>query len=78
MFAVWSHLTHCEVTMRRAKRDMSKRAYNLGYVQGLKGHAKERCPFKDDTLKRGQWMAGWRVGHASYVAGYITPLEAFG
>lgn len=60
--------------MNRAKRDQTQRAYKLGYNQGLKGHAKERCPY-DEPDKRGQWMGGWRMGHASYVAGYRTPPE---
>lgn len=60
--------------MNRAKRDMTERAYKLGYTQGLKGHAKERCPFFEPD-KRGQWMGGWRIGHANYVAGYRTPSE---
>lgn len=55
--------------MKRAKRDMTERAYRLGYNQGLRGHAKERCPYQSSS-KRGLWMGGWRVGHASYVAGY--------
>lgn len=57
--------------MRRAKRDTSARAFKLGYMQGIKGHPKE-CPFQE-TTKRGEWMGGWRVGHAYYVAGYIAP-----
>jgi len=55
--------------MRRAKRDKTERAYKLGYIQGLRGHAKERCPYQE-SVKRGEWMGGWREGHASHVAGY--------
>lgn len=62
--------------MKRAKRDMTERAYKLGYNQGLKGHAKERCPYHE-TEKRGQWMGGWRQGHAFYVAGYRMPQEVW-
>lgn len=58
--------------MKRAKRDKTERAYKLGYNQGLKGHPKEECPFQGSD-KRGQWMGGWRIGHACYVAGYISP-----
>lgn len=78
MFAVRSLSTVREVTMKRVKRNMTQRAYSLGYVQGLKGHAKERCPFETirNGFKRGQWMAGWRIGHACYVAGYLMPQEA--
>jgi ribosome modulation factor len=55
--------------MKRVKRDTTERTFKLGYIQGLKGHPKEACPFQ--TLdKRAQWMGGWREGHASYVAGY--------
>ena len=62
--------------MKRAKRDKTERAFKLGYNQGLKGHSKEACPFKTID-KLGQWMAGWREGHASYVAGYRNlPFEA--
>lgn len=57
--------------MRTTKRDTSTRAFKLGYMQGIKGHAKEGCPFHE-TTKRGEWMGGWRVGHAYYVAGYIA------
>ncbi|MBI2792689.1 MAG: ribosome modulation factor [Gammaproteobacteria bacterium] len=60
--------------MKRAKRDKTERAYKLGYNQGLKGHAKERCPYHE-TEKRGLWMGGWRQGHAFYVAGYRMPSE---
>lgn len=61
--------------MKRVKRDMKQRAYRLGFNQGLKGHAKERCPFQVPE-KRGSWMGGWRLGHANYVAGYIGAIEA--
>jgi len=61
--------------MKRAKRDKTTRAYKKGYVQGLRGHAKERCPFFDSD-QRGQWMGGWREGHASHVQGYY--LEQLG
>jgi len=60
----------------RSKRDVSQRAYKLGFNQGLKGHAKERCPFQE-MERRGQWMGGWRQGHASYVAGYIDPVMIY-
>ncbi len=62
--------------MKRAKRDRTERAYKLGYNQGIKGHAKERCPYHE-TEKRGQWMGGWRQGHANYVAGYRMPSEVW-
>jgi ribosome modulation factor len=55
--------------MRRVKRNKDKRAYKHGYNQGLKGHAKEGCPFSE-LDKKGQWLGGWRLGHAEYVAGY--------
>lgn len=60
--------------MKRVKRDMTHRAYKLGYNQGVKGHTKERCPFFESD-KRGQWLGGWRSGHADYVAGYRTVSE---
>lgn len=60
--------------MRRIKRDGHERAFRLGYNQGLKGHAKERCPFQVAD-KRGSWMGGWRKGHANYVAGYRMAME---
>lgn len=55
--------------MHRIKRSGDNRAYKLGYNQGLKGHAKESCPYQENQ-KRGAWMGGWRQGHASYLAGY--------
>lgn len=55
--------------MRRPKRDMDERAYKHGYNQGLKGHAKDACPYCLAD-KKGQWLGGWRIGHAEYVAGY--------
>jgi ribosome modulation factor len=61
--------------MNRAKRDKTERAYKLGYNQGLKGHAKERCPFNELQMRR-VWMGGWREGHAYYVAGYRTPPDS--
>jgi ribosome modulation factor len=63
------HAVRGYLYMKRAKRDTTERAFRLGYIQGLKGHAKEACPFHA-TEKRGLWMGGWREGHASYVAGY--------
>lgn len=60
--------------MRRAKRDMTQRAYKHGYNQGLKGHAKEACPYSIQD-KKGQWLGGWRIGHAEYVAGYRSVSE---
>jgi ribosome modulation factor len=60
--------------MKRIKRDKTERAYKLGYIQGSRGHAKTLCPFQESD-KRGQWMGGWRTGHADYVAGYRTPTE---
>lgn len=60
--------------MKRAKRDTTERAYKQGYIQGSRGHGKELCPFQTVT-KRGQWLGGWRVGHADYVAGYRTLTE---
>lgn len=55
--------------MRTVKRDMTQRAYKQGYTQGLKGHAKEVCPYSA-MEKRGLWLGGWRIGHSEYVAGY--------
>lgn len=55
--------------MKRAKRNQSKRAFKLGFNQGVKGHAKENCPF-ESAEKRGQWMGGWREGHSYYVSGF--------
>lgn len=57
--------------MKRVKRDMTHRAYKLGYNQGIKGHNKETCPYFE-TDKRAQWLGGWRDGHVDYVAGYRT------
>ncbi|MGE3318508.1 MAG: ribosome modulation factor [Candidatus Berkiella sp.] len=59
--------------MKRVKRDMTHRAYKQGYNQGVKGHTK-RCPFSESD-KRGQWLGGWRDGHADYVAGYRTVAD---
>lgn len=61
---------------RAVKRDLSQHAYKLGFNQGLKGHSREYCPF-ELAEKRGEWMGGWRKGHASYVAGYRSPPENF-
>ncbi len=55
--------------MRRVKRNMDKRAYKHGYRQGLLGHSREGCPYFIAD-KRGEWLGGWRIGHAEYVAGY--------
>lgn len=55
--------------MKRLKRDREQRAYKHGYNQGLKGHSKEICPY-DEVDKRSQWIGGWMIGHAQYVAGY--------
>lgn len=55
--------------MHRAKRNKDIRAFKLGLNQGLKGHAREACPFQQGT-KRGEWMGGWRLGHFSFVSGY--------
>lgn len=60
--------------MKRAKRDITQRAYKQGRNQGLKGHPKEECPYQEAD-KRGQWMGGWRLGHADYVAGYRAHRE---
>lgn len=60
--------------MRRVKRDREVRAYKHGYNQGLKGHDKEACPYFTSD-KRGQWIGGWRLGHAEYVAGYRFSAE---
>jgi ribosome modulation factor len=58
-----------EVVMQRTKRNRDNRAYKQGMNQGIKGHAKEACPFQQGT-RRGEWMGGWRVGHACFIAGY--------
>lgn len=55
--------------MKRAKR-ANGRAYKKGYIQGLKGHSDTLCPFSSDLSKRGEWLGGWRKGHAEYLAGY--------
>ncbi|MFI4937351.1 MAG: ribosome modulation factor [Candidatus Berkiellales bacterium] len=62
-----------EVIMKRAKRSNSDRAFKLGYIQGSRGHSKDLCPFHTAAEKRDQWIGGWRVGHADYVAGFRTP-----
>jgi len=62
---------------KRVKRDKTQRSYRLGYMQGLRGHAKENCPFFEMD-QRSQWMAGWRIGHSSYVAGYRTAIDLLG
>lgn len=64
-----------EVAMKRAKRSKDNRAYKLGYNQGVHGHPKEICPFQTAVDKRGQWMSGWRNGHAAFVAGYRIPTD---
>lgn len=61
------------IYMKRAKRDRVQRAYKQGYKQGLKNHSSEACPYTLSTPERGEWMAGWRLGHASYTAGYRMP-----
>lgn len=59
--------------MKRVKRNKTERAHKLGYNQGLKGHAKEICPFAAPQ-RRAQWLGGWREGHAAFVAGYHSYL----
>jgi ribosome modulation factor len=56
--------------MRTVKRDVEQQAYKKGYNAGLRGRAKERCPYQQNLDHRGQWMAGWRHGHSDYVVGY--------
>ena len=56
--------------MKRMKRDMTERAFKLGFNQGLKGHSKDTCPFGVASDKWEQWTAGWREGRTNYVAGY--------
>ena len=60
--------------MSRVKRDPIKRAYNCGYRAGLRGHSKDECPY-EGLDKRGEWLGGWRSGHAHFVAGYISPFN---
>lgn len=60
--------------MRRVKRDQDQRAFKQGYNCGVKGHAKEQCPYSIDE-KKGQWLGGWRIGHADYVAGYRQDID---
>jgi len=55
--------------MHRTKRNRDVRAFRKGYVQGARGHGTELCPFQVGT-KRGEWLGGWRMGHASFVLGY--------
>ena len=55
--------------MKRSKRTQ-ERAYKKGYIQGLKGHSQELCPFNSDLTRRADWLGGWRKGRAEYTAGY--------
>jgi ribosome modulation factor len=60
--------------MRRAKRDMTQRAYKQGRIQGQKGHQKDECPYSIQE-KRGQWLGGWRIGRAEYLSGCRSATE---
>lgn len=44
--------------MKKQKRDPEQRAFNRGYIAGIKGRSKEVCPLGH----RQSWLAGWRVG----------------
>ena len=47
--------------MRRQKRDKMERAFQRGYIAGVEGKSKDRCP-KGYGPEHQQWMNGWRVG----------------
>ncbi len=55
--------------MKGTKRKPEQKAYKQGYQQGIKGHSQENCPYRNNEV-RGQWLGGWRQGHADYVAGF--------
>ncbi len=47
--------------MRRQKRDRLDRAYQKGYLAGVKGKSKEICP-KEAGPEHQEWINGWREG----------------
>ena len=55
--------------MRRQKRDLSERAYQKGYLAGVNGKHKERCPHEQEQIKQ-QWLTGWREGRTDQWDGY--------
>lgn len=57
--------------MKSKKRDKVDRAIKQGFKSGIRGHEMESCPFTDGNV-RGPWLAGWRDGRSSYIAGYVT------
>ncbi len=53
--------------MKRQKRDLEQRAYNRGYMAGVKGKSKDSCPLGH----RDSWLAGWRAGRYDQWDGYM-------
>ena len=47
--------------MRRHKRNLAVRAYQRGYLAGLNGFSKSRCP-KETGPEHQEWINGWRAG----------------
>lgn len=54
--------------MRRQKRDLMERAYQRGYLAGLKGKSKSLCP-KADGPEHQEWINGWREGRTDHWSG---------
>lgn len=55
--------------MKRQKRNMHERAYNRGYLAGVKGKSKDTCPVDSPAFKQ-DWLNGWRDGRTDQWDGY--------
>lgn len=61
--------------MKRMKRDRAQRAWQNGYLAGVKGRSSDMCPH-EATAARAEWMTGWREGHEDLRANYRGPARA--
>lgn len=61
--------------MKRQKRNLPERAYSRGYLAGIEGRSRSRCPHDSGPVRQ-NWLNGWREGREDHWNGYNRAAQA--